>query len=265
MPLTTASPDSTVLVTGASSGIGAEIARELASRGHGVTLVARRADRLEQLASDLSARHGIEASVIPCDLSDPAARAKLIADLEQGKSLSGLVNNAGFGGFGNVAEIDGDRQREMVELNVDAVVDLAVRVLPGMIERGNGAILNTASTAAFQPLPGVAVYGATKAFVLSFSEALSVELKGTGVSCTALCPGPVKTEFSQVAGSTGMEARLPDFTIVSAEDVARQAVNGMQAGKRVVIPGLPNRVSALSGRFTPRALMLPVAKKMMEE
>lgn len=255
----------TVLVTGASSGIGAEISRELASRGHGVTLVARRTDRLEDLAAEISDRHRVEATVVSCDLADPAARAALVEELERGKPLAGLVNNAGFGAFGNVADLDGDRQREMVELNVDAVVDLAARALPGMIERGSGAILNTASTAAFQPLPGVAVYGATKAFVLSFSEALSVELKGTGVSCTALCPGPVKTEFSQVAGSTGMESRLPDFTIVAAEDVARQAVDGMASGKRVVIPGLPNKLSAIGGRLTPRTLMLPVVQKMMEE
>jgi len=252
-------------VTGASSGIGAEIARELAARGHGVTLVARRTDRLEELARELADRNGIEAPVIPCDLADPAARESLVATLGQGKALVGLVNNAGFGAFGNVTAIDAERQREMVELNVAAVVDLTTRLLPGMIERGRGAILNVATTAAFQPLPGVAVYGATNAFVLSFSEALSVELKGSGVSCTALCPGPVKTEFSQVAGSTGMESRLPDFTIVAAEDVARQAVNGMQSGKRVVVPGLPNKVSAVGGRLTPRALMLPVVQKMMEE
>ncbi|MEI6447543.1 MAG: SDR family oxidoreductase [Actinomycetes bacterium] len=263
MALTSASSENTVVVTGASSGIGTEIANVLASRGHGLTLVARRADRLEQLAGDINHRFGVEAMTIPCDLADRSARAALADRLESGKPVSGLVNNAGFGKFGDLKENDPDREREMVELNITAVHDLTVRLLPGMVARGSGAILNTGSTAGFQPLPGVATYGATKAFVISFSEALSSELSGTGVSCTVLCPGPVKTEFSEVAGGNGMEDRLPDFTIVSAEDVARQAVDGMERGARIVIPGFANRISAVGGRISPRALVLPLTRKMM--
>ena len=263
MPLTSANSENTVVVTGASSGIGTEISKVLASRGHGLTLVARRGDRLEQIAADLTHRYGVEVVTIPCDLADRSARAALVETLEAGKPLSGLVNNAGFGKFGDLKDNDPDREREMVELNITAVHDLTVRLLPGMVARGSGAVLNLGSTAAFQPLPGVATYGATKAFVVSFSEALSSELSGTGVSCTVLCPGPVRTEFSTVAGGKGMEDRLPEFTLVSAEDVAKQAVEGMESGTRIVIPGLANRISALGGRLSPRALVLPVARKMM--
>jgi short-subunit dehydrogenase len=171
MALTSAKTENTVVVTGASSGIGTEIANVLASRGHGLTLVARRADRLEQIAGDITHRFGVEVVTVPCDLADPAARATLAEQLEAGRPISGLVNNAGFGKFGDLKENDPDREREMVELNIAAVHDLTVRLLPGMVARGSGAILNTGSTAGFQPLPGVATYGATKAFVISFSEA----------------------------------------------------------------------------------------------
>ncbi len=262
MALETASDSTTVLITGASAGIGSEMARELASRGHGVTLVARRADRLEELAAELTERHKITATVIPCDLGDAIARAELIEGLQAGPALAGLCNNAGYGISGRVANNEADRERQMVELNVVAVHDLTLRVLPGMIERGTGAILNVASTAAFQPLPGFASYAATKAFVLSFTEALSAELSGTGVSCSALCPGPVKTEFATVAGSTTMEDSLPDFAVVSAEEVARQAIDAMESGSRTAIPGMANQVQALLGRIAPRSLVLPLAGRI---
>ena len=141
--------------------------------------------------------------------------------------------------------------------------DLTVRLLPGMIEQGAGAILNTASTAGFQPVPGFATYAATKAFVLSFSEALAVELSGTGVSCTALCPGPVRTEFSDVAGDAGMEDRLPDFTVIPAEEVASQAVDAMEIGRRELVPGLANRIQSVAVRVAPRSLVLPITRRMM--
>jgi uncharacterized protein len=261
MPLETASASTTVLVTGASSGIGSEMARELASRGHGVTLVARRADRLEELAAELAEKHKITATAIPCDLGDPIARAELIEGLRAGPALAGLCNNAGYGINGRFSANDADRERQMVELNVVALHDLTLRVLPGMIERGTGAILNVASTAAFQPLPGFATYAATKAFVLSFSESLSTELSGTGVSCSALCPGPVKTEFAAVAGST-MSESLPDFAMVTAEEVARQAIDAMENGSRTAIPGVANQIQALLGRLAPRSLVLPLAGKV---
>jgi hypothetical protein len=262
MALETGSTSNTVLITGASSGIGSEMARELASRGHGVTLVARRVDRLEELAAELTERHKITATVLPCDLGDPIARAELIEGLRSGPALAGLCYNAGYGIRGKLVGNEADRERQMVELNVAAVHDLTLRVLPGMIERGTGAILNVASTAAFQPLPGFATYAATKAFVLSFSEALSAELSGTGVSCSALCPGPVKTEFATVAGSTMMEDSLPDFTLVSADEVARQAIDAMEDGSRTAIPGMANQIQALLGRLAPRSLVLPLAGRI---
>ena len=261
MALEKPSASTTVLVTGASSGIGTEMARQLASRGHGVTLVARRADRLDSLAAELSERHKITATPIPCDLGDPIARAELIEGLRAGPALAGLCNNAGYGINGRFARNDADRERQMVELNVVALHDLTLRALPGMIERGTGAILNVASTAAFQPLPGFATYAATKAFVLSFSESLSTELSGTGVSCSALCPGPVKTEFAAVAGST-MSESLPDFAMVSAEEVARQAIDAMESGNRTAIPGMANQIQALLGRLAPRSLVLPLAGRV---
>ncbi|MEI6792511.1 MAG: SDR family oxidoreductase [Actinomycetes bacterium] len=261
MALEKPSASTTVLVTGASSGIGTEMARQLASRGHGVTLVARRADRLDSLAAELSERHKITATAIPCDLGDPIARAELIEGLRAGPALAGLCNNAGYGINGRFARNDADRERQMVELNVVALHDLTLRALPGMIERGTGAILNVASTAAFQPLPGFATYAATKAFVLSFSESLSTELSGTGVSCSALCPGPVKTEFAAVAGST-MSESLPDFAMVSAEEVARQAIDAMESGNRTAIPGMANQIQALLGRLAPRSLVLPLAGRV---
>ncbi len=262
MALESPSASTTVLITGASSGIGAELARQLASRGHGVTLVARRADRLEELAAELTERHQITATVIPCDLGDAVARAELIDGLSAGPALAGLCNNAGYGISGKLVNNDAERERQMIELNVVAVHDLTVRVVAGMIERGSGAILNVASTAAFQPLPGFASYAATKAFVLSFSEALNAELSNTGVSCSALCPGPVKTEFAGVAGSTMMEDSLPDFTLVSAEEVARKAVDAMENGSRTAIPGTANQLQALLGRIAPRSLVLPIASKI---
>jgi uncharacterized protein len=261
MALEKPSASTTVLVTGASSGIGTEMARQLASRGHGVTLVARRADRPDSLAAELSERHKITATAIPCDLGDPIARAELIEGLRAGPALAGLCNNAGYGINGRFARNDADRERQMVELNVVALHDLTLRALPGMIERGTGAILNVASTAAFQPLPGFATYAATKAFVLSFSESLSTELSGTGVSCSALCPGPVKTEFAAVAGST-MSESLPDFAMVSAEEVARQAIDAMESGNRTAIPGMANQIQALLGRLAPRSLVLPLAGRV---
>lgn len=263
MALPPASKDTTVVITGASSGIGTELARQLAGRGHGVTLVARRADRLEELARELEGAYGVTATAVPCDLSDADARAALMDGLlAEGPALAGLCNNAGFGMNGLVRENDPDRERQMVELNVDALHDLTVRALPGMLERGTGAILNVASTAAFQPLPYFATYGATKAFVLSFTEGLSHELGGTGVSATALCPGPVKTEFSQVAGSASFEDAMPSFSFVSAQDVAGAAIEGMVKGSRTVIPGKANWVQAQAGRISPRSITLRLSEQM---
>jgi hypothetical protein len=259
------SPDSgaTALVTGASSGIGAEIARELAKRGHGVTLVARREDRLRDLSAELAEAHGIRAEVIGADLVDSAGRDSMAARVDElGLDVVALVNNAGFGGGGKLATADREYLVRMVRLNAEAVVDLQSRYLPGMLERGAGAVINVASTAAFQPLPGTAVYAATKAFVLSFSEAAHTELKGTGVSVTALCPGPVKTEFVQTASLDAASDNLPGMFWTPVEMVARDAVEGAIKGKRVVVPGLLNRAGSITGQHAPRAVALPIIERI---
>src|SRR5947207_9528019 len=194
---------STCLVTGASSGIGAEIARELARRGLGVTLVARREYRLRELAAEL----GESTQVIACDVTDDAARKTVAAELdERGLSVDVLVNNAGFSTSGPFWKGDPDREVAMVRTNIEAVVAFCGLFVPGMVERGRGALLNVASTASFQPLPMQAGYAASKAFVLNFTEALHEEMRGTGVTVTALCPGPVKTEFVEVANLGNAEA-----------------------------------------------------------
>lgn len=263
---------SVVVVTGASSGIGAELARQLAALGHDLVLVARRADRLEDLAAELRERHGIAVDVRPCDLADAEARARLVADVITGPGafpVAGLCNNAGFGLVGRAERLDRERQREMVRLNCEALHELTLAALPGMLERGEGAILNVASIAAFQPLPMLATYAATKAFVQTFSEALHAEVSDRGVSVTALCPGPVPTEFGEVAGlrgpaapgRRGVASTIPSLAYVSAHDVAAQAIEGMVRGRRSVIPGPVHRALAVGGRFTPRTILLPLAKR----
>ena len=264
MALPPASDSSTALVTGASSGIGEAIARELASRGHGVTLVARRVERLRELAAEFTERHGVRAEVLAADLGEADARETLAKSIEGlGLGVEIVVNNAGFGDGKPVVDADLSRLLEMVRLNCEALLDLQQRYLPAMVERGHGAVLNVASTAAFQPLPNNATYAATKAFVLHLSEAAHAELRGTGVSVCALCPGPVRTEFMQSAeGLETAEEQLPGMFWMSAEAVAKEAVDGLEKGKRVVIPGLMNRAGAITGQHAPRALLLPTAKRL---
>ncbi|TAM93517.1 MAG: SDR family oxidoreductase [Jatrophihabitans sp.] len=263
MVLPAPAPDRAALVTGASSGIGTEIARELACRGQNLVLVARSEDRLRDVAAELSAA-GVRAEALPADLEDAAARAALpgrVADL--GLTVEVLVNNAGFSTLGPVAAADPERELRMIELDVAAVVDLTTRLLPGMVQRGRGAILNVASTAAFQPLPGQAGYAAAKAFVLSYTQALVGEVRGSGVTVTALCPGPVRTGFEAVAGFAegAAEKALPKLLWVDARSVARAAVDGLDRGRMVVIPGAANRVGAALSHLTPRTLLLPVLAK----
>lgn len=254
---------STCLVTGASSGIGAEAARSLARRGHGVTLVARRADRLEALAADLRSAHAVRVEVLECDLADDAARDRMLDALgELAVNVEVLVNNAGFGTGGLFHELDAERELRMVHVNVEALVALTARFVPEMVRRGRGGVLNVASTAAFQPLPRQATYGATKAFVLSFTDALHAELAGTGVAATALCPGPVRTEFADVAG-IGEEAEgLPDVFWAKAPEVAEQGIRGLEKNRRVVVPGLLNRGGALAGQHAPRGVLLKLASRI---
>jgi short-subunit dehydrogenase len=260
MSLPSPSPDRTAVVTGASSGIGAEIARDLVRRGHQVVLVARTETKLKQLAAEL----GDRAHVLVADLSDRSVRAGLlgrIADL--GLTPDILVNNAGLSTLGPVHRSDPDAELRMVEVDVVAVADLCSRFLPGMVKRGSGAVLNVASTAAFQPLPGQAGYGAGKAFVLSYSQSLSGELKGTGVSVTVLCPGPVDTGFGEAAGFTKEQAddALPAFMWIPADRVAREALDGLAGGKLVVIPGIGNKAGAAFAKLTPKRLLIPILAK----
>jgi hypothetical protein len=261
MALPAPAPDRTCLVTGASSGIGVEIARLLAGRGHGVTLVARREDRLRDLADELTADHGIRAEVLAADLTDAGARSDLVTALDAlGLGVDVLVNNAGFSTTGRIQDATGDSEVAMVRLNVEAVAHLCALFVPGMVERGQGGVLNVASTAAFQPIPGQAGYGGSKAFVLSYTQAMHQELKGTGVSATALCPGPVDTEFAEAAGFDPDEAEnaLPSFMWVDAVDVARAGIDALDRGTGVVIPGLANRATATVAHLTPRRILLPL-------
>jgi short-subunit dehydrogenase len=254
-------PDRTALVTGASSGIGARLASRLADRGHGVTLVARRRAELEELAAALAARSGVRAEVVTADLSDEAERARVVDEVaDRGLIVNVLVNNAGFSTSGPVSRADPAREVALVRTDVEAVVHLCTLLVPGMVERRSGAVLNVASTAAFQPLPGQASYGAAKAFVLSYSHALRGEVRSQGVSVTALCPGPVETGFAAAAGfdEAEAEASLPKFLWVGADEVARAALAGLDDGKAVVIPGAGNRVAAGVAHLSPRSVIVPV-------
>jgi uncharacterized protein len=252
------SESSTCLVTGASSGIGAEIARELARRGRGVTLTARRKDRLEDLAAELTEQHGVRAEIVACDLSSAAARKRMVRTIaDRGLDVEVLVNNAGFGSAGRFQDLDPDAELRMVRTNVEAVVGLCSTYVPELVARGRGAILNVASTAAFQPIPRQSTYAATKAFVLSFTEGLHVDLKGTGATATALCPGPTKTEFGDAAGIKEELFEIPGL-VYSAEAMAVAGVEAMEKGRRSVIPGATNVVTAVGGRLMPRALVLPL-------
>jgi len=244
------------LITGASAGLGADFARQCAARGETLVLVARRRDKLEALANELG-----KARAVTLDLGLPGATAALIADLAaHDEHVGTLINNAGFGLWGKFAALDGPRQRAMIDLNCGTLVELTHAVLPGMIERKEGAILNIASTAAFQPGPGMAVYFATKAFVLSFSEALHEEVGRKGVRVTALCPGPTKTEFGAVAGFKANGG----FDKISArsQDVVAMGLKALDKGRAVAIPGLVNKAGAQAHRLFPRSWLRKVTGRI---
>ena len=241
------------LVTGASTRLGIEFARQLSKRGYRLVLAARRKERLDALAKELG-----NARAVAVDLSKSNAAARLMTDVEaNGETVDLLVNNAGFGLIGRFAEVDAKRERQMIDLNVGALTDLCRAVAPAMIERGSGAILNVASTAAFQPGPKMAVYFATKAFVLSLSEALHEELKPHGIKVSCLCPGPTRTEFGDVAGFGGN--RLFDRVAMTAEKVVEIGLKGLDSNRAVVIAGWLNKAGAASTRFAPRPVIRKIA------
>ena len=241
------------LITGASAGLGVEFARQLSIKGHRLVLVARRKDRLEALTSELG-----NARALAIDLAKPGAVTKLMADLAKaGEDVDFLVNNAGFGLVGRFAKLDPARQREMIDLNIGALTDLCRAVAPGMIARRGGAILNLASTAAFLAGPGMAVYFATKAYVLSFTEALHEEMRPFGIHVSALCPGPTRTEFGEVAGF-GEDSRF-DRISMRADDVVRLGLAGLDANKAVVVTGGLNKAGAIGTRFLPRSTIRRIA------
>lgn len=258
-------PRPTALVTGASGGIGEAIARQLAARHMDLILTARSADRLHDLATDLSTRHGIQAHVVPLDL----ARQDAADTLEQhvrvlGLAVDVLVNNAGFADYGEFHTLERTRQLEMIQVNVSVLTDLTHRFLPGMVARGRGRVLNIASTAAFLPGPLMAVYYATKAYVLSFSEAVNEELRGTGVHVTAACPGPVATGFqaaAQMEGSRLLASEAGQRVIMTPDAVATEAIDAMLRGQPVRVIGLMNRVQAFLPRLVPRGVLPRIVKQ----
>jgi uncharacterized protein len=265
MALPPPTEDSLCLVTGASSGTGAELARLLAARGYAVAIVARRRDRLDALADELRNMYGVKVDVRPCDLADAAARGQLVTDIKaEGRFVVGLCNDAGLGTFGRFQRLDPERERQQILVNVEALFDLVTSFLPDMLSRGTGAILNVGSLAGFQPLPASVTYSATKAFVNSFSEGLHADLAGTGVSCTVLCPGPVDTGFFESAGVPSWLGAGPNFLWASPTEMAESSIDGMLAGKRLVIPRFAWTVSAVGGRVAPRSVLLPAVRSVLD-
>lgn len=252
----------TALVTGASSGLGAEFAHQLAARGAGVVLVARRADRLAEVAAAIKDRHGVSAAVLPLDLAQPGAGEVLRAELTaRGIAVDTLVNNAGFGTYGPFAAEDPATIAREVQLNVAALVDITRAFLPDLLSAGRGGLVNVASTAAYQPTPHMAVYGATKAFVLAFTEALAYEAKGSGLRVLALSPGPTRTEFFDVLGSRN--AAVGRFE--TAEQVVSTALGALdrRATPPSVVSGPLNRLTAAAARLLPRRLTLAVSGRAL--
>lgn len=245
------------VVTGASSGLGADFARELARRGADLTLVARREDRLRSLQRELA---GVEVRLAVLDLTAPQAPDQLRRDLD-GQPVDILVNNAGFGLYGEFSKLDWGRERSMIELDVIVPVHLTKLFLPGMLDRGSGYILNVASIGAYQASPLYASYSAAKSFVLYFTEALSYELRGSGVTATALSPGIVSTEFLQVTGQQA--TRYQRMTMMDSPTVARIGIDGMLKGRPSLVPGRLNAVTVWSNRFLPRRASAALAHRLM--
>jgi uncharacterized protein len=254
----------TALITGASSGIGEELAKLAAHDGHDLVLIARNADRLNALAESLAREHGIRATALPEDLSDADAVDSIVDALAaRNIDIDILINNAGFGTYGKFVETSLEEERNLIDVNVTALTMLIKRLLPRMVARRSGRVLNVASTAAFQPGPLMAVYYASKAYVLWLSEAIANELEGTGVTVTCLCPGPTRTLFQ--ARAKLEESRLLRITkMMDAASVARAGYDGMMAGRTLVIPGLMNKAGVQLVRLSPRSLVVKVARWIQE-
>jgi uncharacterized protein len=252
----------TALITGASGGIGEALARTLAQHGYDLILVARTASKLEALGAELSTKNGIQTTSISSDLSAFDASEKLMTELENRKlNVDVLVNNAGFGEYGEFATGDPVKQQQMISLNIMTLTMLTRALLPKMLERKFGRVMNVASTAAFMPGPLMSVYYASKAYVLSFSEALGEELLGTGVTVTALCPGPTESDFQARAAMQDSKL-VQGKTLMTSREVAEQGVAALERGQRVVIPGIINQIQAQASRFLPRAIVPGIIKNI---
>lgn len=254
-----------VLITGASSGIGYEFCRLFARNGYHLAIVARNKKKLEAIASGLRKEYGVDVFSFPCDLADETAPVELDRRLKQKKLLVDiLINNAGFGVYGPFSETSVEKELAMIRVNIVSLTHLTKLILPGMIGRKSGKILNVASTTAFQPGPLMAVYYASKAYVLSFSEALAAETCETGVTISALCPGATRTQFQQRAG-IGQLRFLNSFLVMDAATVADAGYHGLMKGTRVIIPGFSNKISSQAHRFLSRKLLTTIVLKIQKE
>jgi len=259
-------PGAAALITGASSGIGAELARQLAARGHDQILVARRRERLEELAAELRDRHGRRIEVLVCDVADAADRDRLPAEVEGlGLEVDVLILSAGFGMGGPFIKQDPERIQQMVRTNLESTMMVSRELLPGMVERRSGALMVVSSYAGGQPMPHFGAYAATKAGATSFAEMLSCELEPYSITVTALCPGGVWTEFAEVAGMEHNAEEVPKALMIDADECARQAIEGLEAGKRIVMPKAAVRAFSFFGKHSPRRVWLRLCRRMMRE
>ena len=245
------------VVTGASSGIGMALATELARRGHSLIVVARRGEVLQELKERLERDFRVTVEVRACDLADPAARQPLLDELA-GREISILCNNAGIATFGPIASLDPDYEKTQVQLNAVACHDLILAVLPGMVSRRSGAILNVGSAAGNMPIPNNATYAASKAFANTFSESLRGELKGSGVHVTLLAPGPVRTEMPNPDEASLVDRLIPDFLWISVEHTAQLSLDGLENNKMRVVPGLTSKAMSVASGYAPRAIVTPI-------
>lgn len=254
----------TALITGASSGIGEAFAEALAQEGSDLILVARSKDKLDALAKKLAATYGRRVEVIAADLGEPSPGARIAAAVAKlGMSVDLLLNNAGFGTAGAFHKTEPQRSAQMIALNVSAVVDLTHAFLPAMVERGSGAIVNVASVAAFQPTPTMSVYGASKAFVLSFSEGIWAEYRRKGIKVLAVCPGPTDTPFFEATGTAGLRKTVPSPMMMTTDAVVADSLRALKAGHTVAIPGFINKALTTTPRFMPRKLMAYLSGRAM--